>query len=659
MDPLRFYCPSDNSHCFILYHDFRQHLIKCRLLQDKTAYICKYNFRHMFLAYETRDLHELRCTDKEPDPYKQKAFINSIRLGMKQKETILSSKFDENRVFPEENSQQNHTLSSNNHVILTNNNTNSLNNKINSNINLSFNNKYPLNYNENLNISHISLQDLPIAESMDPALRKIKTEKLFNSSLNLTKTAIPPPISQKLESLVHTLIFDNDNRLEIIVRRRSTISKLKMKEFSITEFKNISSFHHIINENFSQEIYENQYFVGEYTLYGDQENKIQLYGQFLNRFESGEKVAVNNYYKDTHNEVLLICTNKTRFLGDFIKKGDISILLFKYTFLYDKVRITEGNVESCKSPWVEPLRKEFEEFNFIEKEFIKKERKDDESFLSYKKELLEGKYKNPFHFYHQNSDLMKEEIKKQESAIDIEIEELQKKCEEFGNLLTKKTDEYKNKLNELELENQKKKNEIKQYNQINALLDKNKLDHVNDLNNHDLLYKEDKKQFEIKFNEELRKQKEKYHEIYRKRVIAYEGEIFEKKLEFPIKEKEYDDFVRDFDDKKGVFNLEEKKFNEMKGKFNEMKKNYDKLINKENFLEMHKKFKNSLNIADDSEYDQDKCNICLKERRNVVYLPCRHFVACEKCLCKAKEQGVECCLSCKREVKQIKKIKWD
>ena len=709
MESYKFYCPSDSTHFFSNYYDFRQHLIKCRLLQDKTAYICKYSFTHMFLTSETRDVHESHCPDKDQG---SRSNTNYLKLGTKHRENILSSKFDENHLFPKiinNNANNIHSIPSNNNpninININNIPTNALHNTtiINplTNINISNNpmssiiinnnpsfishNMTPIvhinNNNNVINNSVHSKNNKPNHERLlsnenrpvDAAetLRNLKKEKIYTSepiTNNITITTVPTPISQKLESLVHTLIFDNDKRLEIIVRRRSTVNKLKMKEFSITEFKTINYFQHIINEKFTQEVYENEYFIGEYTLYGDHENKIQLYGQFLHLFESGDYVAVNNYYKDTHNEVLLICTNKTKYLGDFIKKGDISLLLFKYTTLYNKVRIFQGDAALFKSPWIEPLRKEGNITDQImERDIIKKERRDDDHnssiYMGYKKEILEGRYKNPFHYYNQSGakeiELTKEELKKQESSIDIEIDELEKKCTEYRNLLTKQTEQYKNKLNELELENQKKKGEIKQYVQMINLLEKNKLDHINDLNNHDLLYKEDKKQFEIKFNEELRKQKEKYHEIYHKRVMAYEAELLERKIEFPVKEKEYEEFLKDFDEKRMLYDQQEKKFNEIKGKLNEMKKIYEKLVTKENFLEMHKKFKGS-NIADDSEsYDQDKCNICLKERRNIVYLPCKHFVACEKCVAKAKEQEVDCCLSCKREVKQLKIIKWD
>jgi len=597
----------------------------------------------MFLNEKTREIHESNCPARFLG-IKRFSSIDSLKLGTKNRDNILSWKLDEINPSPPQNITEN---------------------------------AIPLEIPQIIQESLLNDSRIIDTESNERINRKIKSEQRLISGRvteTMTKTISQAPYSQKLESLIHTLILDNDQRLEIIVRRRSSVWKLKMKEFSISEFLPISMFSHILNEKFSQDVYENQFFVGEYTLYGNSSAKIELYSRFLDKFDSGLYVAVNNYYMNSHNEVLLICTNKTRFLGEFLKKGDISLLLFKYAALYNKVRVSDlarmmrvSESEIFRSPWVDSLAStDLEEglvssINPMEHDMVKKEKRSQEEILNYKKELLQGKNKNPFHFYSRDIEfLSKEEDHKEESVLDAEIEEMEKKCLEMRNLLNKKTEQYKTKLNELETTNQQKKNNIKASVQLINLFEKNKAEHANDLNNHDLLYKEDKKQFEKKFNEELDKQKHKYKEIYDKRVASYEGELMEKIKEFPLKEREYEDLMKDFDMKKAIFDQEQRVFNEIKAKNTELKKNFEKMANKQNFLEMHKKFNNLTGIRDDVEsFDQDRCNFCWKERKSVVYLPCRHFVACQKCIDKAKIDGIEFCFTCKREVKQMKFVKWD
>ena len=93
-----FICPSDSSHTFPNYEDFRQHLVKCRQLQDRTGYICRYFFGHMFLNTETRDIHERHCPVKGMD-YPRTFSVNSLRLGTNYRSNILGPKFDEAAIF--------------------------------------------------------------------------------------------------------------------------------------------------------------------------------------------------------------------------------------------------------------------------------------------------------------------------------------------------------------------------------------------------------------------------------------------------------------------------------------------------------------------------------------------------------------------------------
>lgn len=72
---------------------------------------------------------------------------------------------------------------------------------------------------------------------------------------------------------------------------------------------------------------------------------------------------------------------------------------------------------------------------------------------------------------------------------------------------------------------------------------------------------------------------------------------------------------------------------------------------------MHKKFKKT-NIEENEDYNQDKCTLCLKVLRNVLFLPCRHLVVCLDCFKSAKEKGEEVCFTCRTEIKQIKKLEW-
>lgn len=603
-----FTCPSEASHSFATYHDFRHHLVKCRLLQEKTVYICPFAFTHMFLKPETRDLHAINCPCKEA-PASQLQFT-SLKLGTKFKEVILSSKFDEKELFLPSTSEKN---------------------------------------------SHSQVKAEPSRSLDKNSARDLNLSERYQE--NNQNSII---LSRKLESLVHVLIFGEDKRLEIIVRRRSTQWRLIMKEFSISEFVPIFSFGHLLQESFTQELYENQYFIGEYTLFSGNEQQIALYTEFLKLFESGDLVAVNTFYKDTHNEVLLICTNRTKYIGKYIKKGDMALLLFKYTVLYNKVRILHGQ-SFVKSPWIEPYLNNLPNFEMNNNEFeesVSLEIKREKGLGSVKSEIIDGKYKHPIHIYQQDKELPREHERDIDS-LDIELEMLEKKNQEYSNLLYKQSEQYKNRLSELETENQSKKNEIKQYVQMINLLEKTKLDSLNDLNNHDFLFKEAKKIFDLRVNEEIAKHKEKYREIFERKSKEYDAELKEKINELPIKERELIEFQKDFEQKSKILEQEEKQFNELKAKLQELKASNDKLMNRERFLEMRKQF-NGVNPKENNEFTQELCSICLKAKRNIIFLPCRHFVACEGCALKAQnDREFMGCLHCKADVKQKKKIEWE
>lgn len=192
------------------------------------------------------------------------------------------------------------------------------------------------------------------------------------------------------------------------------------------------------------------------------------------------------------------------------------------------------------------------------------------------------------------------------------------------------------------------------------LLEKTKAETANDLNNHDLLFKEEKKRFEQKFYEELNKQKAKYMAIFRSRVAGYEGELLEKQREFPVKERELDELSRDFELKKGVYDKDQRVFLELKARLAESKKSFEKMAGKQNFLEMHKKFNYNLGgIENAGSFETEiVCNFCYIEPRVVVCFPCRHFVGCRTCVENAKTQGIEFCMVCKGEVKQKKIVNW-
>ena len=663
-----FICPSDSSHTFPNYEDFRQHLVKCRQLQDRTGYICRYFFGHMFLNTETRDIHERHCPVKGMD-YPRTFSVNSLRLGTNYRSNILGPKFDEAAIFgtTARSTNSSNVIPNNviqqvvpNEININNNMSMSFQNGANNkNMTQSFGNTVaPQQINNRDNNKTQSNNDM-INMQQQQQQPRLKAERILISErvgegVIATKTAVQPNFSKKLEGLIHTLVLDQGQRMEIILRRRSNNWRLKMKEFSINEFHQIKSFGHLLNEKLTQYDFENEYFVGEFTLFGVQH--AELYKTFLSRFESGIYVGLNTLYKDSQNEVLLLCTKNTNLLGNFLKKGDISILLFKYTQLFNKVRLVQSDL---RSPWVDPIQNELDDQDDMPIEVIKQERMTPLDMLEFKKETLDKKSKNPYHFYTlTETQLNKEDERKEESVLDLEIEDLDRKTTELRNLITRQTEKYKFSLNELESLNQRRKIEIKEQLQMLNLIEKKRLELKNDYNHEELLYIEDKKQFQYKFDEELRKQKEKYHQVYEQRLFQYDKELGEKLRELPGREKEVSDLEKDLELKRSITEQEMRSFTEEKAKLTELKKAFDNLTSKQNFLEMHKKL-NRQGLLKETGMNQDRCNYCLTTRRNVLYLPCRHLVACEACVRRVREQGVECCLSCKKEVKQLKIVKWD
>lgn len=175
---------------------------------------------------------------------------------------------------------------------------------------------------------------------------------------------------------------------------------------------------------------------------------------------------------------------------------------------------------------------------------------------------------------------------------------------------------------------------------------------------HKKIFNEDQQQFALRFNEYFEKQRSHYKEIYDSKVEGLFKDYVDKKKNLPNKEKELRNYAADLEQKKILLKNEEFKSLDLRAKLAEQKQIGNKLDNKQTWLEMHKKLKQT-NLEETENYNQDKCTICLKELRNLLFLPCRHLVCCEKCWNNAKNQGIDGCVSCKHEIKQVKKIAWE
>jgi hypothetical protein len=56
---------------------------------------------------------------------------------------------------------------------------------------------------------------------------------------------------------------------------------------------------------------------------------------------------------------------------------------------------------------------------------------------------------------------------------------------------------------------------------------------------------------------------------------------------------------------------------------------------------------------------ESMCHICQSNGIKILYLPCGHFFACEKCKEAASSQGIFGCLYCKQSVTRIIKVRFN
>lgn len=460
-----FICPSDSSHTSYAYEDFRQHLIKCRALQNKTGFICKYNFSHIFLNSNERNFHENKCDDKDDDFKYYLNGENSLVMGAKSKDFILSSKFDEMNVM---NKKKHSSLF---YMQQPNDQEDIKGQSLNENIaSLSLNShaankkEYQINNikNEKIN-AEIPLQIL--REELKENNKSMEFEinvKKEKSNEPLESSSNSQPKSLKLDSLIYTLVIEGNKRLELIVRRRNLMKRLRMKEFSFNEIRPISFFKHILNENLKKEAYEKDYYIGEYTLYGNDPEKINDYENFLKKFASGEYVAINTIFKDSHNEALLICTSRTKFLSKLVQKGDIALLLFKFSHLYNKVRIQAD--KSLGSPWVEYIGSSNAENNLnnMNKDNEEDKKNANENFNESNISFLNDNTFNRYSLNILEKEIDLEARQRRDGSLDDEILDLEEKCGELKRMLIRGNEQYKFRTAELDREMDAKKNEIQE-----------------------------------------------------------------------------------------------------------------------------------------------------------------------------------------------------
>ena len=456
-----FICPSDSSHTSYTYEDFRQHLIKCRALQNKTGFICKYNFSHIFLNSNERNFHENKCDDIDDDFNCYLNGENSLILGAKNKEFILSTKFDEMNVMNKKKLSSAFYMHPNNEENIKGHNLNENIASLNLNLPSANNPESEINnikkekINADIEIVRKQIQENNKSIEFEVNIKKEKSNEPHESSNSQQK-------SLKLDSLIYTLVIEGNKRLELIVRRRNLMKRLKMKEFSFNEFRPISSFKHILNENLKKEVYEKDYYIGEYTLYGNDPEKINDYENFLKKFASGEYVAINTIFKDTHNEALLICTSRTRFLAKHVQKGDIALLLFKFSHLYNKVRIQAD--KSLGSPWIEYIGCRITENNSNN---INKDNEDDKKNANgnFNESNINFLMDNAFNRYTLNmieKEIDLEARQRRDGSLDEEILDLEEKCGELKRLLIRGNEQYKFRTAELDREMDAKKNDIQE-----------------------------------------------------------------------------------------------------------------------------------------------------------------------------------------------------
>lgn len=455
-----FICPSDSSHTSYTYEDFRQHLIKCRALQNKTGFICKYNFTHIFLNSNERNFHENKCDDKDDSFNCNLNGESFLTLGAKSKDFILSSKFDEINVMNKKKHSSVLYMQPNNEENIKKQNRNENDASLNLN--------QPIANNPEGQINHIKKEKINAdLEIVDKQIKENSKSMEFEVNIKKEKSneqheSNSQQKSLRLDSLIYTLVIEENKRLELIVRRRNLMKRLRMKEFSFNEFRPISSFKHILNENLKKEVYEKDYYIGEYTLYGNDPEKINEYENFLKKFASGEYVAINTIFKDSHNEALLICTSRTRFLAKHVQKGDIALLLFKFSHLYNKVRIQAD--KSLGSPWVEYVGCHNTESNLNN---INKDNEDDKKNANgnFNESNINFLIDNAFNRYPLN--MLEKEIdlearQRRDGSLDEEILDLEEKCGELKRLLIRGNEQYKFRTAELDREMDMKKNDIQE-----------------------------------------------------------------------------------------------------------------------------------------------------------------------------------------------------
>ena len=54
-----------------------------------------------------------------------------------------------------------------------------------------------------------------------------------------------------------------------------------------------------------------------------------------------------------------------------------------------------------------------------------------------------------------------------------------------------------------------------------------------------------------------------------------------------------------------------------------------------------------------SNPDENLCTICLDQRQNCVFLPCRHFCTCERCAREVRTTGNGLCPVCRRRISEL------
>jgi hypothetical protein len=86
-------CPAKSTEKVKDFEEFKKHLVRCRVLQGKKGYLCKYNFAHVFLDMNMRSQHEEKCWAKDlgPKDGKELGQRNTIDLGKAGEHRLLKT----------------------------------------------------------------------------------------------------------------------------------------------------------------------------------------------------------------------------------------------------------------------------------------------------------------------------------------------------------------------------------------------------------------------------------------------------------------------------------------------------------------------------------------------------------------------------------------